>query len=119
MCVEMFDRELFEGLNFEVIDGDFQVSEDVKILSTPGHTPGTQSVSVRTDDGLAIIAGFCSLADNFAPPPLPNGKTVPIIAPGIHINAFEAYDSLKRIKDMADIIIPLHDPSFIIKKVIP
>ncbi|MFC1942741.1 N-acyl homoserine lactonase family protein [Chloroflexota bacterium] len=115
---EMYKRELFDGLKLELIDGDLEISEDINIISTPGHTPGSQSVSVRTDEGLAVIAGMCTLLENFYPPTLPNGRTVPVIAPGIHINVIEAYDSVMKIKDMADIIIPIHDPSFINKKII-
>jgi len=115
----LYIKELFDNLKFEVIDGDFQISEDVKVLFTPGHTPGSQSVSVRTDDGIAIIAGLCSILDNYNPPALPDGKMVPVIAPAIHTDVFEAYDSLIRIKDMADIILPIHDPAFLMKNVIP
>ena len=116
---ELYDKKLFDNLKFEVIDGDFKISEDINVLFTPGHSPGTQSVSVRTDDGIAIIAGLCSILDNYNPPPLPDGKTIPVIAPAIHTNVFEAYDSLIRIKDLADIILPVHDPAFLTKNVIP
>ncbi|HXN85981.1 MAG TPA: MBL fold metallo-hydrolase [Candidatus Binataceae bacterium] len=36
--------------------GDDQVCEDVRLIATPGHTPGHQSVAVETNDGLAILA---------------------------------------------------------------
>jgi len=29
----------------------------VSVLATPGHTPGHQSVTVRTGDGLVLIVG--------------------------------------------------------------
>ena len=116
---ELYDKKLFDNLKFEVIDGDFKISEDVNVLFTPGHSPGSQSVSVRTANGIAIIAGLCSILDNYNPPALPDGKTIPVIAPAIHTNVFEAYDSLVRIKDLADIILPIHDPAFLTKDVIP
>jgi N-acyl homoserine lactone hydrolase len=115
----LYDQELFDNLKFEVIDGDFQISEDVKVLFTPGHSPGSQSVSVRTENGMAIIAGLCSILDNYNPPVLPDGRTVPVIAPELHSDLFEAYDSLIKIKEMADILLPLHEPAFLKKKVIP
>jgi len=116
---ELYDQKLFDNLKFEVIDGDFKISEDIKIIFTPGHSPGCQSVSVRTDNGMAIIAGLCSTLDNYTSSVLPDGKTIPVIAPAIHTNLFEAYDSLIRIKDLADIILPIHDPAFLTKNVIP
>lgn len=33
--------------------------------------------------------------------------------PGIHTDVLEAYDSVLRVKQMAEIIIPLHEPSFL------
>jgi N-acyl homoserine lactone hydrolase len=37
---------------------------------------------------------------------------MPVITPGMHTNAIEAYDSAVRIKEMADMIIPVHEPEF-------
>lgn len=108
---EMYNREFFQGLDFEVISGDARVCDGVSVLSTPGHTTGGQSVSVNTVQGIAIIAGLCTILENFNPPP-PVGNSLPVITPGIHTNVFEAYDSLVRIKEMADIIVPVHEPSF-------
>lgn len=115
----LYDRQLFENLNFEVIDGDFRISEDINILFTPGHSPGSQSVSVKTDHGTVVIAGLCSILDNYYPPPLPDGTKIPAIAPSIHSDLFQAYDSLFRIKELADIIIPIHDPEYLNKTSIP
>ena len=32
--------------------------------------------------------------------------------PGIHANAAQAYDSMLKVKEVADIIIPLHESTF-------
>ncbi len=43
-----------------VIDGDEEIAPGVKILATPGHTPGHQSLLVQGTDGRAqLIAGQC------------------------------------------------------------
>ncbi len=34
-----------------------EIAENVRLLHTPGHTPGHQSVAVESPDGVAIIAG--------------------------------------------------------------
>ena len=109
-------KEFFDGLNFEVISGDTKISDEVSVISTPGHTPGGQSVTVKTTQGMAIIAGLCTIRDNFEPPP---PITTPVITPGIHTNVLDAYDSVLRIKEMADIVIPLHDPEFLGRGSIP
>ena len=45
----------FGDLNYEVIEGDKEIAEGVRVICTPGHTPGTQSVVIETADGLAVI----------------------------------------------------------------
>lgn len=39
------------GLDLTVIDGDLEVAADVRIVATPGHTPGHQSVVIDCSDG--------------------------------------------------------------------
>ncbi|GAC1688103.1 MAG: hypothetical protein PVS2B1_09290 [Candidatus Dormibacteraceae bacterium] len=51
---EWFD---FAGARFELIDGDAQIADGVRVVATPGHTVGHQSVIVDTDDGGAVMIG--------------------------------------------------------------
>lgn len=111
-------KSLLEGLDFEVIDGDAKIVEGVRVLFTPGHTRGGQSVVVDTVKGKVIISGLCTIRDNFEPPE-PIRKLMPVIPPGIHLDAREAFDSLIRIKNEADIIVPLHDAEFAFQSTIP
>ena len=111
-------KSLLEGLEIQLIDGDAQIVEGVKVLLTPGHTRGGQSVRVDTAKGKVIISGLCTIRDNFEPPE-PIRKILPVIPPGIHLDAREAFDSLMRIKQEADIIVPLHDAEFAFRDTIP
>jgi N-acyl homoserine lactone hydrolase len=47
----------FAGARFELIDGDAQIAEGVRVVATPGHTVGHQSVVVDTPDGGAVMIG--------------------------------------------------------------
>jgi N-acyl homoserine lactone hydrolase len=47
----------FPEAHYEAVDGDREIVEGVSVLATPGHTPGHQSVTVRTGDGLVLIVG--------------------------------------------------------------
>jgi N-acyl homoserine lactone hydrolase len=38
-------------------DGDAEIVPGVRVVTTPGHTPGHQSVLVDTDDGLVVVGG--------------------------------------------------------------
>lgn len=42
------------------VRGDELVTDGVRIMETPGHTPGHQSVVVDTADGPVVIAGQCA-----------------------------------------------------------
>ena len=86
------------------IEGDANILDGIDVIFTPGHTVGGQSVAVNTAKGKAIITGFCCNEKNFP-------VSGPAVAPGVHIDLIEAYDSIQKIKAMADIIIPLHDLS--------
>jgi N-acyl homoserine lactone hydrolase len=45
--------------DLRAIDGDAIIAEGVRVVATPGHTPGHQSVVLEADDGTAIIVGQC------------------------------------------------------------
>ena len=47
----------FAGARFELIDGDAQIAEGVRVVATPGHTVGHQSVIVDTPGGGAVMIG--------------------------------------------------------------
>lgn len=47
----------FEDARYVRVNGDTEVAPGVRVLATPGHTAGHQSVTVETDDGLVLIAG--------------------------------------------------------------
>jgi N-acyl homoserine lactone hydrolase len=51
---EWFD---FAGARFELVDGDAEVAEGVRVVATPGHTVGHQSVVVETPGGGAVMIG--------------------------------------------------------------
>ena len=104
--------DILDGLNVVQLDGDAEIAEGVHVIFSPGHTVGGQSVAVNTARGRAVITGFCCNAKNFP-------AQGPAIAPGVHINLAEAYDSIQRIKAMADILIPIHDPAVGRKTCIP
>ena len=113
-----YPAERIEGLNYQELDGDTNITEGVQVLKTPGHSPGGQSVVVHTSEGKAIISGFCALYDNFDTPEEMK-ETMPVIIPTLHTDVFELYESIEKIKDLADIIIPNHAPEFAAKARIP
>ena len=47
----------FPNARYVLHDGDAELATGVAVLATPGHTPGHQSVIVRTEDGLVLLVG--------------------------------------------------------------
>ena len=47
----------FDGATYVEHDGEAEITSGVRVIPTPGHTPGHQSVLVDTDDGLVVLAG--------------------------------------------------------------
>ena len=47
----------FPGATYVEHDGEAEVLPGIRLLPTPGHTPGHQSVLVDTPDGLVVIGG--------------------------------------------------------------
>ena len=115
----LYDRSFFNGLNWEVIDGDKEIAPGISVLFTPGHSPGGQSVEISTSAGKAIITGFCSTRETFSPTKGMKKRGWEVTIPLIHHDALQAYDSVLKVKRRADIIIPLHEPAFIRGEVIP
>jgi N-acyl homoserine lactone hydrolase len=51
-----------------------------------------------------VITGFGYHEQNFP-------AEGPVVPSGVHINVMSAYDSVRRVQEIADILLPLHDLS--------
>jgi len=112
--------ELIEGLHFEVVEGDTKIDDGIELLLSPGHTPGSQSVAVKTAQGTAVITGWCCIQECFALPPEIREKAgLSFMVPGIHTDPIEAYESIVKVKRVADLIIPIHELELVNKTTIP
>ncbi|PRY28122.1 MBL fold metallo-hydrolase [Pseudosporangium ferrugineum] len=54
---EVLLKPLREQGRLEVVEGDVRLSPEVRIVSTPGHTPGHQSVLVESGDDSLLVTG--------------------------------------------------------------
>jgi N-acyl homoserine lactone hydrolase len=45
------------GMRFELVEGDVALADDLRLLRTPGHTSGHQSVIAATDSGTELFIG--------------------------------------------------------------
>ncbi|WP_347490103.1 N-acyl homoserine lactonase family protein [Desulfoscipio sp. XC116] len=114
-----YNPSYFEGIKLQVVDGDTEIIPGVKVLLTPGHSPGGQSVQIETKKGKAIITGFCSQMSTFIQTPSMKERGLEVAACGLHTDCREVYDSALRVKKEAEILIPCHDPMFMDEEKIP
>lgn len=114
---QYYPREIYEGWNLRLIRGDYELFPGFKILHTPGHTPGTQSIAVETAQGTAVIPGMCCIYQTFEDPAKVLGKDHPfghwkVFSQAIATDMNQSYDSNLRLKTIADVIYPCHGPGF-------
>ena len=100
-----YQPELIKDIKFETVKGDKKIVDGVSVMLTPGHTPGAQSVVVDTAKGKVIITSMYTIPENFeAAENWPEG----FVMPGLYTDLIALYDSMKRIVEMADVILPNH-----------
>jgi glyoxylase-like metal-dependent hydrolase (beta-lactamase superfamily II) len=86
-----------------VIDSEEEeIAKGIRLVHTPGHTHGSMSVFVDADRKYAIAGDAIPLKENVQ-------KMVP---PGLNYDAKLALESLKKIIDYADMVVPGHDYPF-------
>jgi glyoxylase-like metal-dependent hydrolase (beta-lactamase superfamily II) len=105
-------RTYYEQMrNIELVKGDIDFMPGVRLIHTPGHTPGGQSVAVETDNGWYAISGYCAINDNFYPSEeLKKSIGYPVIPAAVHTDTLEAYESsLKLVQMFGDKVLPSHE----------
>jgi N-acyl homoserine lactone hydrolase len=89
---EWFD---FAGARFELLDGDTEIVEGVRVVATPGHTVGHQSVIVEAGDGDAVMIGDAAYTSHIYEAPDPAHAWA-----GQFDDQSAWSDSLRRLKEM-------------------
>ncbi len=97
-----YDNYFIEEINFTDLPEDGRITEGIRVIFSPGHTVGCLSVEVETNDGTAIITGFCCNKENFP-------ASGPAICPGVHLDALAAWQSIQNIKETGAAILPMHE----------
>lgn len=105
----------FTGMNFEYLEGDAEVMPGIKVIFTPGHSPGSQAVLVETEKGDYILAG--DTITHFEQMSIPGSDS---FWPGaIYVDLREYYHSLDRLKHLRGFILPGHDMLVLQRNVYP
>lgn len=118
---QYYPKEIYEGWKLRLIRGDYELFPGLRILHTPGHTPGTQSLAVQTKRGTAVIPGMCSIYQTFQNPSKVLGENHSfghweVFSQAIATDMNQSYWSNYRLKSVADVLYPCHGPGFCDKK---
>lgn len=81
---------------------DYDVLPGLRLIWTPGHSKGHQSVLVNTDEGVLCVAGDAAcLPESFSGPAAPGGAT----------SIEQGFSSLERIRASSARVLMNHDPN--------
>lgn len=116
--LEDYILDVEENGQIRMVEKDGELLSGISVIHTPAHSPGGLSVLVNTAAGKALITGFCVIQENFDPPREIKAMEMEVIPPGTHVNVYEAYDIMQKVRKMADVLLPLHEPRFATGKAI-
>jgi glyoxylase-like metal-dependent hydrolase (beta-lactamase superfamily II) len=117
--LEDYIEDVEENGQIRVVRGDCGIVPGVRVIHTPVHTEGGMTVLVETRVGVAVITGFCVIDENFNPPKSIRAMELEVIPPGTPVSPCAAYDTMLKVRDMADILIPLHEPAYAAVDTVP
>ncbi|MDD1768183.1 MAG: MBL fold metallo-hydrolase [Methanomassiliicoccales archaeon] len=90
------------GSGYRKVDRNLNVSPGVRLVHTPGHTPGSMSVFVEAGLRYVIAGDALPTYENYL-------KWVP---PGLNFDPDIALSSMKEIVAFADVVVPGHGVPF-------
>lgn len=95
--------EIVDHLRYQLVSvDDYDLMPGFRLIQTPGHSRGHQSVVVNTGEGLLCVAGDAAcLPESFWRPAAPGGAT----------SIEQAFASLERIRTSAGRVLMNHDPN--------
>jgi N-acyl homoserine lactone hydrolase len=99
----------FPDMQWDIVEGDWEVMPGLKVISTRGHTPGHQSVVVELPNSgtIVLVADSGDLWENFEQE----------VLPGESVDDAAALASIRRLKQIAHEregrLFLGHDPNFI------
>ena len=126
--------EELKSMDCVKVDGDFQFTDGINVLKTPGHTAGSMSIAVRTKKGIQVLTGdhfhiYCMAFSKQTEimdmqgkkhkiTPAPN-VLGPFIPSTLIYNYYDYYDSSYKILSVVsefkpEFLIPGHEPSLLV-----
>ena len=101
-------REAFLGImDIKPVKGDHKITENIRVIETVGHTPGSITTLVETDEGLVALVGDAVIVKEDLLELRPPSVVTKNIAAEVAVN------SLKKIRSLNPVlVVPGHDAPF-------
>jgi len=110
-CRQLYWPEFAEAfigvMNVEAVTGPKQLTKNVRVIETTGHTPGSISVIAETDKGPIACIGDAAIVKEDLLLLRPPSVVTKNIAPEVSVNSLKRIAALKPI-----LVIPGHDAPF-------
>lgn len=98
---DLFDENAVDYFDWVFLDGEQEILPGLKVIPTPGHSAGQQSVLVKTAEGALCISGdVANLTKNV-------NENIPVT---FAVSLVDELESLQRIRQVADFLIAGHEP---------
>ena len=103
-----FRDAAWSDVDWLVVDGDVELAPGLRVILTPGHTPGLQALVVDGASGRLVIASdTVPLYENWLGRP----PVEPHIPSGVHVDLSAYYESFGRLEAEGGTLLPGHDPA--------
>jgi N-acyl homoserine lactone hydrolase len=103
------DYEL-PGLRWHLVDGDTELADGLRVMATPGHTPGHMSLAVDLPKaGTVVLAGDCADLKRNIEEQIPCGSTT---HPRLVVDAERSIARMHQLHRDGIDVWPSHDPDF-------
>ncbi len=110
----------FFGRSFNLTEGETEICPGIRVVPTPGHSPGHIAVAVDTTAGTYLIVGdLMFLRENLQPD---EEHGWPFMPPGRFCNIIDIWSSYEKVLSIVkspDFILMTHDPSQLGKTLLP
>lgn len=89
---------------FQVIEGDYEIGPGARILSLPGHTPGSSGAVFDTKAGrYAVVGDLVNQIENW------EGNNHRHIAPSLHSSLEDCFSSFAKLEKESEVVLASHD----------
>ena len=98
----LYDQKVIFQTKYEIIDGDAEIMDGIRVMLTPGHSKGSQTVLVDTEAGVYAICGdFVNTYKCW--------ESSPKIVNGLHTDIEIYYEYYEKLEKRCDHVLPGHD----------